>query len=112
MNDVMRQNARHRGQCPCAGSNTSESSRLMCMTHRFHAQVAIKRVLQDPRYRNRELSIMKQLDHPNIVPLKHYYHAKTPPGHVSGPDARDEVPCMHTHMLAMRCLACTRICPR
>ena len=54
-------------------------------------------MLQDPRYRNRELSIMKQLDHPNIVPLKHYYHAKTPPGHVSGPEARDEVSCMHAH---------------
>ena len=75
-------------------------------------------MLQDPRYRNRELSIMKQLDHPNIVPLKHYYHAKTPPGHVSGPEARDEVSCMHarththththTHMLAMRCLASVR----
>ena len=42
-----------------------------------------------------EAKTLATLDHPNIVPLKHYYHAKTPPGHVSGPEARDEVSCMH-----------------
>eukprot|EP00792_Barthelona_sp_PAP020_P008203 TRINITY_DN3202_c1_g3_i1.p1 TRINITY_DN3202_c1_g3~~TRINITY_DN3202_c1_g3_i1.p1 ORF type:complete len:404 (+),score=88.21 TRINITY_DN3202_c1_g3_i1:34-1212(+) len=31
--------------------------------------VAIKKVLQDSRYKNRELSIMKKLRHPNIVSL-------------------------------------------
>jgi len=31
--------------------------------------VAIKRVLQDPRYKNRELQIMKMLDHQNCVKL-------------------------------------------
>ncbi|EEF35933.1 conserved hypothetical protein [Ricinus communis] len=31
--------------------------------------VAIKKVLQDKRYKNRELQIMQMLDHPNIVPL-------------------------------------------
>jgi len=36
-------------------------------------QVAVKRVLQDSRYRNRELSIMRQLAHPNIVELKHFF---------------------------------------
>jgi len=31
--------------------------------------VAIKRVLQDPRYKNRELQIMKTLEHTNCVAL-------------------------------------------
>eukprot|EP01126_Amoeba_proteus_P005226 TRINITY_DN1172_c0_g1_i3.p1 TRINITY_DN1172_c0_g1~~TRINITY_DN1172_c0_g1_i3.p1 ORF type:complete len:418 (+),score=87.40 TRINITY_DN1172_c0_g1_i3:58-1254(+) len=31
--------------------------------------VAIKRVLQDPRYKNRELQIMKLIEHPNCVQL-------------------------------------------
>ncbi|EKX34529.1 hypothetical protein GUITHDRAFT_158803 [Guillardia theta CCMP2712] len=35
-------------------------------------KVAVKRVRQDPRFRNRELAIMRLLNHPNIVPLKHY----------------------------------------
>lgn len=36
--------------------------------------VAIKKVLQDKRFKNRELQIMKTLDHPNIVSLKHYFY--------------------------------------
>ncbi|XP_954764.1 glycogen synthase kinase, putative [Theileria annulata] len=36
-------------------------------------QVAIKKVLQDPRYKNRELTIMKDLRHPNIIKLRDYY---------------------------------------
>jgi serine/threonine protein kinase len=51
--------------------------------------VAIKRVLQDPRYRNRELAIMKQLQHPNIVTLKHYYHARTH-AHAQGQGGRED----------------------
>ncbi|MBA0619972.1 hypothetical protein Godav_005756, partial [Gossypium davidsonii] len=39
--------------------------------------VAIKKVLQDKRYKNRELQIMQMLDHPNIVSLKHYFFSKT-----------------------------------
>lgn len=35
--------------------------------------VAIKKVLQDKRYKNRELQIMQMLDHPNIVALKHSF---------------------------------------
>ncbi|XP_006650875.1 shaggy-related protein kinase kappa-like [Oryza brachyantha] len=35
--------------------------------------VAIKKVLQDKRYKNRELQIIHMLDHPNIVGLKHYF---------------------------------------
>ncbi|KAL9686337.1 hypothetical protein QQ045_023793 [Rhodiola kirilowii] len=32
--------------------------------------VAIKKVLQDKRYKNRELSVMRMLNHPNVVQLK------------------------------------------
>ncbi|CAN6484898.1 unnamed protein product [Victoria cruziana] len=34
---------------------------------------AIKKVLQDRRYKNRELQIMKLLDHPNVVKLRHCF---------------------------------------
>jgi len=36
--------------------------------------VAIKKVLQDKRFKNRELQIMQELRHPNIVELKHAFH--------------------------------------
>jgi len=36
--------------------------------------VAIKRVYQDKRYKNRELQIMKELRHPNVVELKHAFY--------------------------------------
>ncbi|KAJ0051817.1 hypothetical protein Pint_00356 [Pistacia integerrima] len=39
--------------------------------------VAIKKVLQDKRYKNRELQIMRVLDHPNVVPLKHCFFSTT-----------------------------------
>lgn len=39
--------------------------------------VAIKKVLQDKRYKNRELQIMQMLDHPNIVALKHSFFSTT-----------------------------------
>lgn len=35
--------------------------------------VAVKKVFQDKRYKNRELQIMKELVHPNIVRLKHAF---------------------------------------
>ena len=41
-------------------------------------RVAVKKVFQDKRYKNRELSIMKELNHPNIVFLKSYYYTKAP----------------------------------
>jgi len=37
-------------------------------------KVAIKKVLQDPQYRNRELEIIRELNHRNVVDLKFYYH--------------------------------------
>lgn len=30
-------------------------------------------MVQDPKYKNRELSIISQLDHPNIVEMKDYF---------------------------------------
>lgn len=39
--------------------------------------MAIKKVLQDKRYKNRELQIMRLLDHPNIVALKHCFFSTT-----------------------------------
>ena len=39
--------------------------------------MAIKKVLQDKRYKNRELQIMQMLDHPNIVALRHCFFSTT-----------------------------------
>ncbi|CAK9304080.1 unnamed protein product [Gordionus sp. m RMFG-2023] len=36
--------------------------------------VAIKKVLQDKRFKNRELQIMKELNHCNIVKLRYYFY--------------------------------------
>lgn len=36
--------------------------------------VAIKKVLQDKRFKNRELQIMRRLDHCNIVKLKYFFY--------------------------------------
>ncbi|XP_038669002.1 glycogen synthase kinase-3 beta-like [Scyliorhinus canicula] len=45
--------------------------------------VAIKKVLQDKRFKNRELQIMRKLDHINIVRLRYYFY--------SSGDKKDEV---------------------
>ena len=39
-------------------------------------KVAVKTVFQDRRYKNRELSIMQKLNHPNIVKLLAFYYTK------------------------------------
>ncbi|KAK4789934.1 hypothetical protein SAY86_017238 [Trapa natans] len=39
--------------------------------------VAIKKVLQDRRYKNRELELMRLMDHPNVVGLKHCFFSTT-----------------------------------
>lgn len=41
-----------------------------------HQEVAIKRVLQDPRYKNRELHIMRTLNHQNCVQLLDSFYDK------------------------------------
>jgi len=39
--------------------------------------VAIKKVLQDKRFKNRELQIMQLLEHPNIIKHKHCFYSTT-----------------------------------
>eukprot|EP00183_Erythrolobus_madagascarensis_P005031 CAMPEP_0185857380 /NCGR_PEP_ID=MMETSP1354-20130828/29476_1 /TAXON_ID=708628 /ORGANISM="Erythrolobus madagascarensis, Strain CCMP3276" /LENGTH=390 /DNA_ID=CAMNT_0028559651 /DNA_START=351 /DNA_END=1523 /DNA_ORIENTATION=+ len=41
--------------------------------------VAIKKVLQDRRFKSRELRIQRQLDHPNVVKLKHCFYSSGNP---------------------------------
>jgi serine/threonine protein kinase len=36
--------------------------------------VAIKKVFQDRRYKNRELQILKELNHNNVIKIKHYFY--------------------------------------
>lgn len=38
--------------------------------------VAIKKVLQDERYKNRELQILRSLNHPNVIPLLYFFKQK------------------------------------
>lgn len=38
--------------------------------------VAIKKVLQDKRYKNRELQIMRMIEHTNVCQLKHCFYSK------------------------------------
>ncbi|CAN1230077.1 Shaggy-related protein kinase eta [Linum grandiflorum] len=39
--------------------------------------VAIKKVLQDRRYKNRELQLMRVMDHANVISLKHCFFSTT-----------------------------------
>ncbi|XP_020202510.1 shaggy-related protein kinase eta [Cajanus cajan] len=39
--------------------------------------VAIKKVLQDRRYKNHELQLMRKMDHPNVISLKHRFFSTT-----------------------------------
>ena len=48
-------------------------------------QVAIKKVLQDKRFKNRELQIMKMTRHPNVVALKHCFYSNTEKDEVRRP---------------------------
>lgn len=41
-----------------------------------HKDVAIKKVLQDKRFKNRELAIMRVLDHCNIVKLLYFFYSQ------------------------------------
>ena len=48
---------------------------LQARTEGTSEVVAIKRVLQDKRYKNRELQMMKMFRHPNIVELKNSFYS-------------------------------------
>eukprot|EP00730_Choanoeca_flexa_P004893 TRINITY_DN11833_c0_g1_i1.p2 TRINITY_DN11833_c0_g1~~TRINITY_DN11833_c0_g1_i1.p2 ORF type:complete len:386 (+),score=63.72 TRINITY_DN11833_c0_g1_i1:387-1544(+) len=43
--------------------------------HTRNERVAIKKVLQDRRFKNRELSIMRSLAHPNITHLHYFFYS-------------------------------------
>lgn len=53
--------------------------------------VAIKKVLQDRRFKNRELQIIRKFEHPNIVQLKHCFYSSggPPPMALSSKSTRD-----------------------
>jgi serine/threonine protein kinase len=76
------------GRCQTAGMllscilRTPGRAVLACLAvadpWQYHAlQVAIKKVLQDKRFKNRELQIMKMVNHPNIVKLKQCFYSTT-----------------------------------
>jgi len=46
--------------------------------------IAIKKVLQDKRFKNRELQIMRLVSHPNVVDLKAFFYS-------NGESKKDEV---------------------
>ncbi|KJH47111.1 kinase domain protein [Dictyocaulus viviparus] len=47
----------------------------MAKLYDTNENVAIKKVYQDKRFKNRELQIMRRLEHPNIIRLMYYYYA-------------------------------------
>ncbi|KAH0999787.1 hypothetical protein HUJ04_013560 [Dendroctonus ponderosae] len=61
----------------------------LCETNEL---VAIKKVLQDKRFKNRELQIMRKLEHCNIVKLKYFFY--------SSGDKPPDVPCNMSIFLA------------
>jgi glycogen synthase kinase 3 beta len=60
-----------------ASDNSCYVGRVQAKCIETGETVAIKKVLQDKRYKNRELQIMRLLDHPNIVALKHCFFSTT-----------------------------------
>ena len=57
---------------------------VVYQAHRVEARdkVAIKKVLQDRRFKNRELQIMRELAHPNVCHLEQYYFSSNSKGEV------------------------------
>ncbi|KAJ8422565.1 hypothetical protein Cgig2_026769 [Carnegiea gigantea] len=57
------------------GGKNGEPKRARCLE--TGETVAIKKVLQDRRYKNRELQLMRLFDHPNVISLKHCFFSTT-----------------------------------
>ncbi|KAG0471947.1 hypothetical protein HPP92_016493 [Vanilla planifolia] len=57
------------------GGRNGQSKQAKCLE--TGETVAIKKVLQDKRYKNRELQTMRLLDHPNVISLKHCFFSTT-----------------------------------
>lgn len=72
-------------QCGCCCRATAV---LLCLAAAPLPQVAIKKVLQDKRFKNRELQIIRMMSHPNIVQLKHCFYTTTEKDEVGSWDCR------------------------
>ena len=61
------------------GTSLLNNDKGMCnpFNHTSRVQVAIKKVLQDKRFKNRELQIIRMMEHPNVVLLKHCFFSVT-----------------------------------
>lgn len=99
-------------QAGTASSSSSLSSSASTLTaassgssQQVSEMVAIKRVLQDKRFKNRELQIMRRLDHCNIVKLKYYFY--TSGEKVSDRSVPSLAPCCTIHS---KCLCCHHVC--
>ncbi|PHT49442.1 Shaggy-related protein kinase eta [Capsicum baccatum] len=57
------------------GGKNGEPKQAKCLEN--GETVAIKKVLQDRRYKNRELQLMRTMDNPNVVSLKHCFYSTT-----------------------------------
>ncbi len=76
--------------------------------HFSAAQVAIKKVLQDKRFKNRELQIMKMMGHPNVVDLQHCFFTQEK-NEVRAPVTRRlflALPCLRSRILATPAACC------
>ncbi|GHJ84291.1 hypothetical protein NliqN6_0693 [Naganishia liquefaciens] len=51
------------------------SEKLADGTSTEESEIAIKKVLQDKRFKNRELQIMRLVSHPNVVELKAFFYS-------------------------------------
>ena len=49
---------------------------FQAIVNETNQEVAIKKVYQDKRYKNRELQIMKELTHPNVIKLRHAFYTQ------------------------------------
>lgn len=76
--------------------------------HSTGETVAIKKVLQDRRYKNRELQIMKIVKHPNIVEVKDCFYSKARNKDVNLNLVMEYIP--ETVYQAIRTHARSRIC--
>ena len=65
----------HVREVPWSGTRSTHSDPLPVCCARLQ-EVAIKKVLQDKRFKNRELQIMKMLDHTNVTTLLHYFYTE------------------------------------
>ena len=54
--------------------NGSFSIVFQAIVRQTNQEVAIKKLFHDIKYKNRELDIMRELFHPNVITLKHAFY--------------------------------------